>query len=350
MKPSSIRYHVFGIVASIFVILVAIAPSFGPHLRHVPASLATEEVGGIGDAADDPAIWIHPEDPGKSLILATDKTTGLVVFDLSGKTLQRLDIGKLNNVDVRDGFLFKGRSVSLAAAGNRTDDTVALFEIDAASREVKVIGAIASGLKVYGSCLYRSPEGDFYVFVNAKTGDVIQWKLRSEGQGEIKAERVRSFHLGSQVEACVADDENRSLYISEEDVGIWKFKADPAGESDPVSVDHVGPSGHLTADVEGLAIYRKENGTGYLIASSQGENAYALYERQDNNKFISKFSIGYEGDSEIVRDTDGLDVTSINLSPAFPKGMLVVQDGWNKGRRQNFKIVSWADIERVEKL
>ena len=52
-----------------------------------------------------------------------------------------------------------------------------------------------------------------------------------------------------------------------------------------------------------------------------------------------------------VSETDGLDVTSTPLSPDFPGGLLVVQDGRNlmPDQPQNFKFVSWQDVlKRVE--
>ena len=44
------------------------------------AKVATEPVPSTGDAADDPAIWIHPDDPARSLVLGTDKK-GLAIQD-----------------------------------------------------------------------------------------------------------------------------------------------------------------------------------------------------------------------------------------------------------------------------
>src|SRR5687767_4381516 len=57
------------------------------------------------DAADDPAIWIHPTSPELSLILGTDKQGGLYVYNLDGS--ERAVIArdsKPNNVDVLYGF------------------------------------------------------------------------------------------------------------------------------------------------------------------------------------------------------------------------------------------------------
>lgn len=47
-----------------------------------------------------------------------------------------------------------------------------------------------------------------------------------------------------------------------------------------------------------------------------------------------------------VSETDGLDVTSVNLGEPWHQGMLVVQDGRNRMpvENQNFKYVPWSDI------
>lgn len=71
--------------------------------RPMPRALATVETTPVetgGDAADDPAIWIDPVDPSRSVIIATQKQSGLYVYDLSGKMLQFLADGRMNNVDL----------------------------------------------------------------------------------------------------------------------------------------------------------------------------------------------------------------------------------------------------------
>jgi 3-phytase len=59
-----------------------------------------------------------------------------------------------------------------------------------------------------------------------------------------------------------------------------------------------------------------------------------------------------DGGIDGVSETDGLEVTSAALGPAYPGGLLVAQDGRNiaPAQRQNFKFVSWADIARVLEL
>ena len=76
------------------------APTAAGPVESVGATVETEPVPSGGDAADDPAIWVHPSDPAESTIIGTDKQGGLVVYDLAGKQLQYLPDGKMDNVDL----------------------------------------------------------------------------------------------------------------------------------------------------------------------------------------------------------------------------------------------------------
>jgi myo-inositol-hexaphosphate 3-phosphohydrolase/2',3'-cyclic-nucleotide 2'-phosphodiesterase (5'-nucleotidase family) len=313
----------------------------------------TDAVPSGGDAADDPAIWVHPDDAELSTIIGTDKQGGLAVYDLSGEEIQYLPLGRVNNVDLRAGFALGDETVTLVTAGNRTDDSLAILKVNPETRELEDVAARTVTVdvrEVYGSCMYISPvSGKFYVFVNsAGSGDVVQFELIDNGSGLVDAEVVRTFSVGTQTEGCVADDETGDLYIGEENVGIWKYGAEPGAGEERVSVDVTGPDGYLTADVEGLAIYYGEDGNGYLIASSQGNNRFVVYERGGDNAYVGTFRIIANDDEDIdaVSGTDGIDVVSAPLGDAFPAGLFVAQDDVNSNpnEAQNFKLVSWADV------
>ena len=309
-----------------------------------------------GDSADDPAIWVHPDDPAQSLVIGTGKKSGLYVFDLAGRTLQVLEDGRMNNVDVRDGFPLGGETVAIVAASNRSNDGISIYRIDAQNRTLIDVadGVLATGFAdPYCLCLYHSGQsGEFFVFVNdSGTGLVRQWRLSDNGSGRIVAEAVRDLPVGSQAEGCVADDQNGTLYVAEEDIGLWKYSAEPGDGDERASIDSTDESGRLTDDVEGVALYDSGDGEGYLVVSNQGANNYAVYRREGDNEFVGFFHIvanaadGIDGASE----TDGLDVTSAALGATFPDGLLVVQDGRNIApeERQNFKYVSWSDVARA---
>jgi 3-phytase len=102
-----------------------------------------------------------------------------------------------------------------------------------------------------------------------------------------------------------------------------------------------------------LALWAGADGGGYIIASSQGDSRFVLYDRK-TNAFAGEFRIGKSRDGKIdgVTGTDGVDVVSGNLGPDLPRGLFVAQDDENTqpDATQNFKFVSWAEIETALKL
>jgi 3-phytase len=317
-------------------------------LETVMATVETDPVPNGGDAADDPAIWVNPNDPAQSVIIGTDKRGGLAVYELSGKQIQYLPDGQMDNVDLRDGFKLDGQTVAIVTASNRKDNSIAIYKINPQSRTLENVAArkIKHGLTVYGMCMYRSAKtGKIFYFGTSKSGEVEQWEL-FESNGKVDAKKARNFKLGSVVEGCVADDELGHFYVSEEAVGIWKFGAEPETGSDHTQVAKVG-DGHLFADVEGLAIAYGKDGAGYLIASSQGNHSYVVYRREGNNEFVKKFRVGASEGVDGCEETDGIDVTTANLGPSFPHGVFVVQDGFNDKGNQNFKLVPLQTIVKL---
>jgi 3-phytase len=313
----------------------------------VTATLETPPVDSSGDAADDPAIWVHPGDPALSLIIATDKQLGLYVYDVDGNLLQTLADGRMNNVDLRDGFMLGGSSRTLVAASNRSDDTIDFYLLDPATRRLAPAGlSVPSGFTdPYGLCMYAAPGGGHFVFVNeTDSGHFRQWRIEDTAGG-LAATLVREFDVGSQAEGCAADDELGHLYVAEENVALWRYSADPVGGAARVEIDRVRGANGLAADLEGVAIWRGDGGNGFIVVSNQGANNYAVYRRGLNNDFVGRFAIventalGIDG----VTDTDGLELTHRSVGPRFPDGLLVVQDGSNQGTvgRQNFKFVAW---------
>ena len=309
-------------------------------LETIHATIETDPVPNGGDAADDPAIWIHPTDPTQSTIIGTNKQGGLAVYDLSGKQIQYLADGLMDNVDLRDGFTLGGQKVAIVAASNRKDNSIALYKVNTQTRQLENVAArsIKHGVTAYGMCLFRSDKtGKTFYFATSKSGDVEQWELVDAG-GKVDAKKVRNFKVGGVVEGCVADDHHGQFYVSEEAVGIWKYGAEPEAGLARTQVAKVG-DGNLFADVEGLAIAYAADGKGYLMASSQGNYSYVVYRREGNNEFVKKFRIADGDKVDGAEETDGIDVTTANLGPAFPNGVFVVQDGFNNNGNQNFKLV-----------
>jgi len=322
-------------------------------IKLIQATVETEPVPVGGDAADDIAIWVHPQDAAQSTVIGTQKQGGLVVYDLTGQQIQYLPDGRMNNVDLRNHFPLGTETITLVAASNRTNNSIALYKVNSLTRQLENVAAriITVGFpkEIYGLCMYHNPlTHQYYVFVNDKDGTVEQWEVFDNNHEKVDAKLVRRLSVGSQTEGCVADDELAQFYIGEENVGIWKYSADPNGFDSRTQIDTTDANGHLTADVEGLTIYNAGQGNGYLIASSQGNNAFTIYQRAGNNEYIGTFQIIANETLNIdgVSDSDGIDVINVPLGNAFPFGVFIAQDGWNSKpvAHQNFKFVPWEKI------
>lgn len=309
-------------------------PAFGTPSGNfsVAATVETDPVPSKGDAADDPAIWINVADPGRSLIIGTDKQEdgGLAVYDLAGSEVAFYADGAMNNVDVRG---------DIVVAGNETNNSIAIYRVRGGGLVPAASRTIEPGIEIYGNCLYLSQAtGDLHVFLTSKEGNIEQWELFDAGDGELDGRLVRSLELDSQTEGCVADDDLGVVYFAEEAVGIWRFGAEPEAGDRGELIDTIDGGGQLTADVEGLAIATLPDGEGFLFASSQGNHEYVIYSRTDND-YLATFSIEDAGGIDGTSDTDGIDVTTTSLGGAFPSGVFIAQDGKNSGGAQNFKLV-----------
>lgn len=305
------------------------------------------------DAADDPAIWVNRESPSESKIIGTNKKAGLAVYNLKGERIQFLPVGNVNNVDIRYDLSFKDTVVDYAVASNRSGNFVTICTIESGSGMLE--NAIGDTIfpeitEVYGICLYVSPKDNkHYMFINGKEGEVEQYLLTLNGQFQINGEKVRAFQINSQPEGMVADDSLGLLYIGEENKGIWKYGAEPDDQHKSFIKQSGASNSDIEFDIEGITLYYGQEESGYLIASSQGNNRFVVFTRKDN-KYLGYFGIA-KGDIDGVEETDGIDVCHLALGDLFPKGIFVAQDGFNYDgedkKNQNFKFVPWQNIAHL---
>jgi len=326
---------------------------FDPVAIPVAVAGETDDVPSDGDAADDPAIWVDSTDPERSLIIGTDKSGGLAVYDLAGTQRQFLAGGeRFNNVDLREGFMLEGEEIPLVVAGETTREQLVLFTIDSESRKLVEIprARINLGVDPEGVAMYRSPSGGFFAFIvgddrdTDEKGVIEQWSIQPGERFPIEAEKVRRIVIDETAEGMVVDDDLGHLYVAEESRGIWRYPAEPSDESAPVLVAEVNFGDGLRADVEGLAILRRSSGASYLMASSQGSNDFLVYRLGPALKRIGRFEVNEHDGVDGVSHTDGIEVVGVPLGPRYPSGLFVCQDDKNDRGNQNFKLVSVAEI------
>jgi 3-phytase len=354
-----------------------ITPATGPVLKPVAATQP------VPHDADDPAIWVHPTDPSRSLILGTDKFAregGLHVFGLDGARRQTIaPLDRPNNVDIEYGVTLGGAKTDIAVLTERKQHRLRIFAIpadggalvDLAPEGLPVLeGQTGEAGEPMGVSLYRRPaDGVTFAVVAPKTGGKSDylWQYRlgdaaaSASGSKITATLVRRFgnfsrrgaaiYETGEIEAVVVDDELGYVYYSDERFGIRKWHADPDHADAARELAVFGTKGYA-GDREGLAIYAAGGAagqaaggkggkpTGFLVSSDQikGATRIFLYPREGAN--------GNPHDHPVIAvratssdETDGLDVTSRAL-PGYPRGLLVMMN--SAGR--NFSIYRWEDL------
>src|SRR3546814_17763462 len=100
---------------------------------------------------------------------------------------------------------------------------------------------------------------------------------------------------------------------------MWRMSAEPDGGDARTAVERVADNPAIRDDLEGVGVYHLGDGRGYIVASSQGNDTYAVYRLEGGQEYLGSFAVvddpvrGIDGISE----TDGLDVTSRNLGPGL---------------------------------
>ncbi|WP_097877860.1 phytase [Streptomyces sp. ms184] len=381
-------------------------------------ALHDDDEGGNADA-DDPAIWRNAAVPGRSLVVATAKEGGLRVYDLDARLVQSIAAppaagegdapGRFNNVDLVHGLRLSSGKADLAVTSDRGHDRLRFYRIDrdrAGGPLTDVTDPAAphvfsqdqAGVNdqrtAYGLATWTNPAtGKSYALVSRRerTSIALLELLPAEG-GKVTYRKVRSLDLPSsfrlpngtswspcgepgelpQVEGMVVDPANGTLYAGQEDIGVWRMRADLTGK--PKLIDKVHEYGvpgtydeeteectpgadpgfggtKISADVEGLTLLAESDGDGYILASSQGDNTFAAYDREleDANEYEGGFRVtAANGTLDGSEECDGAAVLNAPLGSKYPNGLLVVQDGHDSpgGDRgaTNFKFVDLAKV------
>jgi 3-phytase len=328
-----------------------------------------QPVGGtaaVPNDADDPAIWVHPTDKSRTLILGTDKhekTGGLYVFGLDGGLRQSIpDIDRPNNVDVEYGLRLPAGPTDIAVLTERLRHRLRVFAISPGGR---LSDLVPEGLPVLarqsgaagepmGIALYRRPRDQaMFAIVAPKTGsaDNYLWQYRIEAgpDGRLRAPLVRRFgrfsRLGreagevGEIEAVTVDDALGFVYYSDEGYGIRKYHADPDHPDAASELVAFATSGFL-GDREGLAIMPTGDFTGFIVASDQipAGTRVKLFPREgaggNPHAHPELHTVATASD-----DTDGLEVTAHGL-PGFPSGLLVMMTAASR----NFLFYDWRMV------
>lgn len=304
---------------------------------------------------DDPAIWVNPADASKSLIVGTDKETngGIYVFDLSGKIVNKvIGLQRPNNIDIAYGLKVAGKPVDIAVFTERETNKIRVFSMP----DLKPLDS--GGIEVFvgesqrdpmGVALYTRPsDGAIFAIVGRKTGPsgsyLWQYQLHDKNTGLVDGTLLRKFGAFSgkkEIESIAVDNENGYIYYSDEGAGVHKYYADVDKGNQELAFFG---SKDFKADVEGISIYKTTETDGYILISDQQANRFSVYSRSGSpgnpHQHSRLTSIPFS-----TLESDGSDVTSVNLGSKFPKGVFVAMSNGKVFHYYDWRLIE----ERIKK-
>ncbi|WP_170316966.1 phytase [Acrocarpospora corrugata] len=317
----------------------------------------------------DVAIWRHPTDRRKSVVLGAALDGGIAAYDLAGRrflTLRgpgarptgvdvlyrfRFDPAWTNDIAVvTDGATGRLRAMAFrpvaAGFGNPLIEEVT-------APDVPVIFADGMPRDI---AVWQDGTGAYAVVAQDGTARLALVRLTPAPGRKVAYEVIRTLDLPTDlvthdltpwtpcgpapVIGLVADAS--ALYVAQRGVGIWRLTPDLTGE--PTFVDVVSQFGATPAadgtcgpgegsdrlpDVGALALY-----PGHLLAATPGNGRFAVYTRQPV-QYVGKFRLVG------VPATGGLAVTNLALGAPYGGGLLVAGGGGN-----TFALVRWDGLAR----
>lgn len=290
-----------------------------------------------GQDVDDPAIWVHPKDPARSLIVGTIKRPrpdgALAVYTLDGKIVQRIGgLDRPNNVDILG---------DLCVTTERLQRRLLVYRVHPVAPHLRLIGAVPvfegeqgeAGAPM-GIALYqRKNDKALFALVSRKTGPqegyLWQYRLRVGGN-RVSGQKVRAFGAFSgeaEIEAVAVDPDRELVYYSDEDCCVRVYRADPDAPQANSELARFAETG-FQGNREGIAIAGP-----YVIVTDQRDphSEYRVYRRSDWVEVTV-----WRGTSQ---STDGIDAVARAMGPRFPKGFLVAMNN----AAHNFHLYAWPD-------
>ena len=307
---------------------------------------------------DDPAIWVNPKDPAKSLVIGTDKDENgaLYVFDLQGKIVKDKVVRNLkrpNNVDLAYGLMLNGKPTDIAITTERMSHKLRIFSlpdmkpVDKGGIPVFEGETLPEYRDLMGIAIYTSKLGKMYAVVGRKTGPLNggylwQYLLEDDGTGNVKATLVRKFGKYSgkkEIEAIAVDNEMGYIYYSDEQFGVRQYYADPEKGNKELAL--FATTG-FTEDHEGISIYKTGDTTGYILVSDQGAKRFQIFSREGQPGKPFQHKLVKIANVEAVQ-SDGSDVVNVPLNATFKHGLFVAMSD-----NKTYQFYRWEDIAGKE--
>ncbi len=174
---------------------------------------------------------------------------GLWLLSADGEALAEPHSGRFSGLDVSE----LGGALLTATLDQVRDQTLLLGWNTTQQSFTKPLWLPAANYPVESLCFYQDSHDYLYLFLIGEEGLGQQWLLAEKQKLLAEPTLMRDLHLPVGAKYCAVNDALQTLFISEEDVGIWAYPANPETNGEREIVDLITPYGQLQDSPQGLA-------------------------------------------------------------------------------------------------
>ena len=186
----------------------------------------------------------------------------------------------------------------LLASIDKSQDNVVIFELEKNGQTwqlTELTRISPPQAQPDAVCLFKNDNNAtvsaFVPDVRGLISETIVYDLASK---QVKNIAVREFSAVTEASGCAVNDETKTLYVGEAELGVWAINADAESDANKQPVALVEPYGELKAEIGALSV--SQDGTLWLTATD-GNMIYAYHE---NTEKLSQWSLSGDHTIESV--------------------------------------------------
>nr|WP_279615178.1 phytase [Pseudoalteromonas spiralis] len=144
-------------------------------------------------------------------------------------------------------------------------------------------------------CLFKNSNNKTVsAFVPDVRGLISETVIYDLATNQAKNIAVREFSAVTEASGCAVNDDTKTLYVGEAELGVWAINADAESDANKQPVALVQPYGELNSEIGALSV--SQDGTLWLSATD-GNKVYAYQAQTDK---LSQWSLAGEHTIESV--------------------------------------------------
>ena len=200
--------------------------------------------------------------------LISSESRGLLLLD-EQKNVRARFAGNFETLAWQPAVKLDGKLVDLVVSIDNESATTKLLALDWQTPELRLLQDLpAEEAQLETLCLYAHPQSGHMSLFSVDVQGMAHERIIYDGQRQrLVNVKVRDFPGVLNAKDCAADTASASLYVAEENVGVWRYPA--SMEADPVRepVAMLAPFGDLQGEITDLALLN--DGT-LLVISPKG--------------------------------------------------------------------------------